>query len=103
MGEVVELWSVGSFRAMFLAEEWQQLVDSLNDYAKVTRAHLSLCRDWEKIWDQDASDNAETKERRLMQLGDAELLGECYGCEAGNPELDLIAGEMERRNLDESR
>jgi hypothetical protein len=75
MGEVVELWSVGSFRAMFLIEEWQRLAESLKDYDRAARAHRSLCRDWEQIWDVEAADSIEEKEDRLRQLSDAAIHG----------------------------
>lgn len=102
MGEVVELWSVGTFRASFLVEEWQRLVEAFEgDYDKATRAHLSLCRDWEQIWDVDALNQTEGEEQRISQLSDDELLHEWHRTEVEIPLADLIAGEMERRNLDD--
>lgn len=100
MGEIVELWSVGSFRAMFLIEEWQRLVERLEDYDRAERAHLSLCRDWERIWDVDASDPLEVEEEHLRLLSDPELLARWHKVAWNDPAVDLIAGEMERRNLD---
>ena len=77
MGEVVELWSIGTFRARFLAEEWQRLVERFEgDYDRATRAHLSLCRDWEQIWDVDASRRSDAEELRIGQLSGEELLGD---------------------------
>lgn len=102
IGKVVELWSVGTFRARFLVEEWQSLLARFDgDSESATRAHSSLCRDWERIWDVDASKKTEDEEGRLTRLSDAKLLQEWHRVEVDSPSLDLIAGEMERRNLDD--
>jgi hypothetical protein len=101
MGEVVELWSVGSFRAMFLIEEWQRLVEQLRDYEKATSAHLSLCRDWEQIWGVEDPEKKPDQAERVRQLSDQELLDEWHACEPDNEVCELIVGEMERRNLDD--
>lgn len=101
MGEVVELWTIGTFRATFLTQEWQSLADRFaGDLRAATRAHLSLCSDWEQIWNVDARQPAE-EEARLNRLSDDELLAEWHRAEVDSPLLDLIAGEMERRNLDD--
>jgi diadenosine tetraphosphatase ApaH/serine/threonine PP2A family protein phosphatase len=87
---------------MFLVEEWQRLVDRFEgDYDKATRAHFSLCRDWEQIWDVDALNQTEGEEQRISQLSDEELLDEWRRAEIESSWADLIAGEMERRNLDD--
>ena len=100
MGEVVELWSIGTFRATFLIEEWQRLADRFQgDYDKAARAHSSLCRDWEQIWDATAPNRTEAQEHCIGQLNDKELLHQWQGVEIESPLADLIAGEMERRNL----
>jgi hypothetical protein len=99
---VVELWSVGTFRARFLVEEWQRLVEAFEgDYDRATRAHLSLCREWEQIWDVDASRRSDAEDLRIGQLSGEELLGESHGPEIESRLADLIAGEMERRDLDD--
>ncbi|WP_046349742.1 hypothetical protein [Sphingomonas changbaiensis] len=102
MGDIVELWSVGSFRARFLVEEWDRLAERFEgDYEKATRAHLSLCRDWEQIWDVNATKRTKAAEKRLSQLTDEELLDEWHRAEIESPLINLIAGEMEWRNLDD--
>lgn len=100
MGEVVELWSVGSFRARFLIQEWDRLLERFEgDYEKATRAHFSLCRDWEQFWGVNASKSTEAEEKRVAQLCDEKLLEEWRKVGTGSPLASLIAGEMERRNL----
>ncbi len=100
MGEVIQLHTIGTYRARFLIEEWRRLlVEHGGDHEKATKAHLSLCRDWGQIWGVD-TDNTDAADARLRQLSDAELLAEWRGCVANTLECDLIAGEMERRGLD---
>lgn len=41
------------------------------------------------------------EEARLSELSAEQLLEEWRACEAGTACADLIAGEMERRNLDD--
>ena len=102
MGQVVELWSVGTFRATFLVQEWDRLVEHFDgDYETATRAHRSLCRDWDHIWNVSVSEQTEAEEERLEQLSDDDLLDEWRKAPIESPLADLIAGEIERRNLDD--
>jgi hypothetical protein len=47
-----------------------------------------------------AEDRTTPAEQRLEGLSDDELLREWQASEEGTPEVDLILGEIERRNLD---